>query len=162
AKGEYQQGWLDYEARLGLGYLRFRHAQPRWEGDPLAGRTLVVESEQGLGDTIQFVRYLVAIKQQHTGRVILACERNLMALLSGVGGADFLVPQDEPRPPFGCWIPLISLARIFGPAPLAADKPYLSADPARVAHWRSRLASIPGRRIGIAWQGSTTYSRDRE
>ncbi|MBW8884261.1 MAG: glycosyltransferase family protein, partial [Planctomycetia bacterium] len=161
-QADYQEGWLDYEARKNLGYLRYRHIEPRWEGEPLAGRTLLVETEQGLGDSIQFVRYLPAIKTRHIGRVILACEPPLLPLLTDVGGADVLVPQDRPRPPFDCWIPLMSLPRVFGPAPLPALAPYLSADSSRVAHWRSRLASIPGRKIGIAWQGSPSYPGDRD
>jgi Tfp pilus assembly protein PilF len=162
AKGDFEQGWIDYEARKDLSYFRHRHIEPRWEGEPLAGRTLLVETEQGLGDTLQFVRYLAEIKQRNTGNIILACEPPLIPLLSGIAGVDFLVAQDAPRPPFDCWIPLMSLARIFGPVPLPAHTPYLSADPARVAHWRSRLASIPGRKIGIAWQGSPTYPGDAE
>ena len=161
-KGDFEQGWIDYEARKDLGYFRYRHIEPRWEGEPLAGRTLLVETEQGLGDTIQFIRYLAEIKRHHTGKVILACEPPLIAMLSGIAGADLLVAQDTPRPPFDCWVPLMSLARIFGPAPLPAHKPYLSADAVRVSHWRSRLASMPGRKIGIAWQGSPTYPGDAE
>src|SRR2546423_3910742 len=83
-------------------------------------------------------------------------------LLTGVAGADLLMSQNAPRPTFDCWIPLMSLARIFGPAPLPAQRPYLFADPVRIAHWRSQLASIRGRKIGIAWQGSPTYPGDRE
>ncbi len=155
-KGDFEAGWPGYEWREQMDDLRFVHSAARWRGEPLAGRTLLIETEQGLGDTIQFIRYAAHIKKHHDGRIIVACEPQLVALLRHVAGIDLLMAQNEARPPFDVWVPLMSTPGIFGhtletaPTPI----PYLRAEPERVARWEHRLAAIPGRKIGIAWQGN--------
>jgi len=156
-RGEYEAGWREYECRLSKEEnVRVAHEAPRWDGSPLAGRTLLVEAEQGMGDTIQFVRCLAEIKRQHNGRIILAVEPPLVPLLTGVTGVDALISQDESRPLFDVWSPLLSLPGLihFDPRKLAAPIPYLQAEPARIEKWRARLATLPGMKIGIAWQGN--------
>ncbi len=155
-KGDFQAGWPGYEWRAQMGDLRFVHAAPRWTGEPLAGRTLLIETEQGLGDTIHFIRYAAEIKARHQGTIVVACERPLAPLLRQAPGIDLLIAQNQPRPPFDVWISLLSLPGVFQhslstvPAPI----PYLRAEPERIARWKTRLASIPGMKIGIAWQGN--------
>ncbi|MBW8883323.1 MAG: glycosyltransferase family protein, partial [Planctomycetia bacterium] len=155
-KGDFQAGWPGYEWRAQMGDLRFVHPAPRWTGDPLAGRRLLIETEQGLGDTIHFIRYAAEVKRLHEGQVIVACEPPLVPLLRQAPGIDLLIAQDQPRPPFDVWASLLSLPGIFQHdlTTAAAPIPYLRAEPDRVAHWKTRLASIPGMKIGIAWQGN--------
>ena len=137
---------------------------PQWDGSPLAGRTLLLEAEQGLGDTIQFVRYAAEIKRRgHEGQIILAAQTVLQTLLAGVAGVDLLVNKDQPRPEFDVWTPLLSLPGTLGntPTDVPADVPYLQAPPESIERWRGRLAGLQGLKIGIAWQGSLTNGNDR-
>jgi FkbM family methyltransferase len=163
-KGDYQAAWHDYEYRLKkLENVRITHALERWNGSPLAGRTLLLEAEQGMGDTIQFVRLAAEIKRQHKGTIILAAEPALLPLLKGVAGVDRLVSQKEPRPPFDVWLPLLSVPGVLNYDPRSAQVqiPYLTADRERIERWRARLASCRGVKIGIAWQGNRQNRSDR-
>src|SRR5262245_17010063 len=99
SKGEFEAGWADYEARAELGFFRAGPSAPQWKGEPLAGRTLLIEAEQGFGDTIQYVRYAAEIKKRHQGPIMFACDPALIPLLTGVAGVNGLVPQNGPRPP---------------------------------------------------------------
>jgi tetratricopeptide (TPR) repeat protein len=162
AQGDFDKGWPEYEWRW-----RGKNATPRalpkppWDGAPLAGRTVLLYAEQGLGDTLQFVRY-VPLVQGRGGRVLLECPPGLAPLLSRCPGIDTLVPQGAPLPPFDCHAPLLSLPRLFGTtlASVPATVPYLFADPERIERWRPRLAG-PGLRVGIGWQGNPKYRGDR-
>jgi FkbM family methyltransferase len=163
-KGDFVAGWLEDEFRLGKDEnVRVTHDAPRWDGSPLAGRTLLLEAEQGLGDTIQFVRLAAEIKRRHEGRIILAVEPKLLALLVGVAGVDWLVPQTEPRPPFDVWSPLLSVPGLLNYDPHQATPtiPYLQAQEQRVEKWRARLAALGGLKVGIAWQGNPFNKTDR-
>jgi tetratricopeptide (TPR) repeat protein len=161
-KGDFERGWKEYEARIELGDVGNVHQEPLWDGRPIAGKTLVVETEQGVGDTIQFVRYLAAIKTRAACRVVLACEPSLVKLLTGIEGADEIIPQSGSRPFFDYWLPLLSVPHALGSMPDAAPNvtSYLTADPSRVVRWRERLKHVGGRRIGIAWQGNPAHPYD--
>jgi Flp pilus assembly protein TadD len=155
-KGDLLAGWPGYEWREKMGDLRVTHSAPRWTGDRLEGRTLLIETEQGLGDTIQFIRYTAEIKQRHRCRIVVACEAPLVPLLKSAPGIDLLISQKQSRPPFHVWAPLLSLPGILQTTfdTIPASVPYLQADPARIEQWSARLASLSGFRIGIAWQGN--------
>jgi tetratricopeptide (TPR) repeat protein len=161
--GEWEQGWREYEWRWGceeFGGLPYR--QPQWDGAPLDGRTILLHAEQGLGDTLLFVRYARLVKQRG-GKVVLACPKALMGLLAGCPGVDELVGQGTPLPDFDCHAPLLSLPGIFGttPASVPAEVPYLFADAGLVETWRRELAATPGFKVGIAWQGNPRFKGDR-
>jgi FkbM family methyltransferase len=156
-RGDYEGGWRDYEFRFYKPEnIRVAHEAPRWDGSPLAGRTLLVEAEQGAGDTIQFVRCLAEIKRKQECRIVLAVEPALVPLLKGVAGVDDLMPQSQRRPRFDVWSPLLSLPAVmsYDPRQSPVEIPYLRADAARIEQWRARLASLGGVKIGIAWQGN--------
>lgn len=132
---------------------------PQWDGSDPAGRTILVHAEQGLGDTIQFARYLPLIAARG-GHPVLACERQLIPLLAGMPSVA-IMPKTAPLPPYDCWIDQMSLPRVFATrvdAFLSADG-YLRADPARVARWRDALPAGP--RVGVAWAGNPAHSNDR-
>jgi len=164
--GNFQQGWREYE-------WRWRRPdspppafpQPRWDGTPFPQQTLLVYAEQGLGDTLQFVRYLprVAARGQH---VVLACQPALMRLLRTCPGGQTLVLKDRPEmacQPFDLYIPLLSLPGIFEttPATIPADVPYIAAEPALVQQWRTRLGAEQAFRVGLVWAGNPLHKNDR-
>jgi Flp pilus assembly protein TadD len=163
-RGDYQQGWAEYEWRWRVRRDAVRpFPQPLWDGRPLSGRTILLHAEQALGDTIQFARYAPMVKQQG-GRVVLECAKSLVPLLSGCPGVDVAVGLGDPLPPFDVHTPLLTLPRLFRTtlANVPAEVPYLQAKPELIQAWRERLAKIPGFKIGIAWQGSPTYTADRQ
>jgi tetratricopeptide (TPR) repeat protein len=155
--GRFADGWDEYEWRFRAGAARVpATAQPQWAGEDLAGRTLLVRAEQGMGDTIQFCRYIGMAAAR--GRVILEAQPSLRALLSRDLGSVPIIEVGDALPHFDLWCPLLSLPRLLGMnAPLP---PYLSADPERAARWRDRIGTH-GRKVGIAWQGNPTAAADR-
>jgi hypothetical protein len=160
--GRYEQGWPEYEWRWRLpGYALSPCALPRWDGSPLGGRTILLRAEQGLGDTLQFVRYAALLKRQGA-TVLLECQGPLRTLLAGCPGIDRLVARGE-SPPADVQAPLLSLPALLGTtlASVPAPVPYLYADPGLVAHWAEQLRVMRGFKIGIAWQGSKAYLDDR-
>jgi tetratricopeptide (TPR) repeat protein len=163
-RGDYAEGWQEYEWRWRCKEFGGPpYPKPRWDGSSLAGRTILLHCEQGLGDTLQFVRYAPLVKQRG-GTAILACPKVLTRLLATCPGIDRIVPQGGGDPPdFDCYAPLLSLPGILGTTRdnIPANVPYLSADPALVQHWRRELAPVRGFKIGIAWQGNPKYKADR-
>ncbi|MFO0902617.1 MAG: tetratricopeptide repeat protein [Pirellulales bacterium] len=164
-QGDFERGWEDYESRWEMRNgqkNRRRYRQPVWNGEPLAGRTLLIYTEQGFGDTFQCIRF-ASLAKERGGRVVVECQPKLIPLLRSCAGIDQLIPRGEPLPEFDCHVALMSLPRALGVRPdfVPGAPPYLAADPELVESWRQRLADIPGFRIGIAWQGSVTYLRDR-
>lgn len=162
--GEFERGWREYEWRWqcpGNRLPSFR--QPRWDGGPLEGQRLLLYGEQGLGDTIQFVRY-ASVLRPRAYQIILACQRPLIPLLSRCRDVDVLVAKDDPYPPFDCYIPLMSIPGVLQttlesiPAPI----PYLEPDPDLVCLWKERLAEYEGFKVGIAWQGSPDFHADHQ
>ena len=164
ALGEFDLGWPLYEARFELPSLGnpARHfAAPRWSGaEPLAGKTLLVHAEQGLGDVIQFCRYLPLLTAQGVS-VVFEVMPSLKALLRTLPAAVQLVGRGEPLPPVDYCCPLLSLPLAFRTRPesIPAQVPYLAADPQRTARWRQRLRALPGLRVGIAWQGNLAVEK---
>jgi hypothetical protein len=135
---------------------------PPWDGSPLDGRTILVHAEQGLGDTMQFLRYVPLVRRRG-GRVILVCQPPLMRLLSRVPGIERLVAWGEPLPEYDVQVPLMSLPGLFGTTleTVPAEVPYLDAEPALVEAWRHRLGSYAGFQVGIVWQGNPRFRFDR-
>ena len=160
--GEYEAGWRAYEWRkrknVPLGDRRF--AAPLWMGEhDLAGKTILVHWEQGLGDTIQFCRY-VKLLDEAGARVLFAPQKALRALMRSLGESIEIVDADDASLAFDFHCPLMSLPLAFGTAvhSIPAGGPYLSADPERVEQWASRLRG-PEFKIGIVWLGSGAGTR---
>jgi tetratricopeptide (TPR) repeat protein len=163
-RGDLKEGLEKYEMRQSASkHLKPRgFAQPQWQGEDLAGRTILLHAEQGLGDTIQFCRY-VALAARRGGRVALEAPAMLRRLLSGLEGVDQWVNTGESLPAFDLHCPLLSLPLALGTTldTIPADVPYLSAEPDRVSFWRDRLGSR-GFRIGVVWRGGPAYTRDSQ
>jgi tetratricopeptide (TPR) repeat protein len=162
--GDFHQGWPLYEARLQLEHLRSlrRHADlPRWQGrESIEGRALLVYAEQGLGDTVQFCRYLPLLEARGA-KVIFEVQPGLKTLLQTSRLAQAPTPArilavDEPLPPFDLATPLLSLPWLLGTEldTIPADVPYLAADPTQKTSWQGKLAALPGLKVGMAWQGN--------
>ncbi len=162
ALGDYANGWRKHEARLyaplGRDY-RMRFPQPAWTGeDDIAGRTILLHAEQGLGDVCQFVRYAPMVAARGA-RVLLLVPAALQPLLATMPGIAEVFRHGQPVGDFDLHCSLMSLPRAFrtGLATIPAAMPYLAAPPDRVLRWSRRLGPGDGRRrIALAWSGSDT------
>ncbi|MEI6560099.1 MAG: tetratricopeptide repeat protein [Rhodospirillaceae bacterium] len=162
-KGRYAEGWQEFEWRwLSAKYAPHRYARPLWRGEPLPGRTLLLHAEQGMGDTLQFVRY-AAWARERTGRVLVRCQTPLVPLLASATGVDAVFGENEPLPAFDAHAPLMGLPKLHGTdaSTIPAAIPYLFAEAGRIGRFRLRFDDIPGLRIGIVWQGNPNHVGDR-
>jgi tetratricopeptide (TPR) repeat protein len=158
--GDFPAGWPEYHWRLKLPKFPLEVMEESlWDGSDLAGRTLLVHAEQGLGDTLHFIRYLPIIKERHRS-VIMRVHPPIVPLLRQ-SGFDVL-GHDEPLPHFDVQVPLISLPGMLGTnlANIPASIPYLKARPDLIERWRDRLRDVAGFRVGICWQGSKENKSD--
>lgn len=159
--GDFGNGWQEYEWRWKTERFQPRDLPvPRWRGEPLGNRTILIHAEQGLGDTIQFVRYLALVKAAG-GTVIFAGHERLQSIFDGIDGMDRFVALGRDIPPFELHAPLLSLPLLFkttlDEVPAA---PYLTADADLAVDWRIRLAGHRGFKVGICWQGNPQHPRD--
>ena len=163
-EGDYERGWQEFEARLQIPGLVTQPDLPRWIGQPLAGRSLLLLAEQGLGDTIHFVRYARLLKERGA-RVVLAAQPALRRLLASHPDWDelFVRGPAEELPHCDFYLPLLSAPAALRStaATLPRQVPYLWANPELTDHWRRELAAIEGFKIGIVWQGDRSYRFDR-
>jgi len=156
--GQYQEGWRLYEWRQSVAATApsRTHGHTVWRGcEDLAGKTICLTAEQGLGDTIQFCRY-AKLLQQLGAQVILAVQPQLRRLMMSLGADIRIMSETECAPEADYQCRLLSLPLAFRTTlnDIPAQVPYLAAEQQRIAHWRERLGG-PGFKIGICWQGST-------
>ncbi len=161
--GDIEGGFAEFEWRWRCkSYSTRQFSQPRWDGSPLEGRTILLHAEQGLGDTLQFIRYAADVKSRG-GTVVVECQPALFEVLKPCAGIDRLVAAGGPLPAFDVQCPLLSLPGALG---LSIDHlargTYLSADAQRVAQWRETLGPYRGFRVGICWQGNRQHLFDRQ
>jgi Flp pilus assembly protein TadD len=162
-KGDFARGWSEYESRWQLpGVTHTPHRQPRWGGSVAAQTTILLDAEQGLGDTIQFARYAPLVKSR-VGRVILRCQKPLAGIMRSLAGVDVLLAQDDPLPDFDAWLPLLSVPQFFTSSieTIPGTVPYLAADESHVRFWQARIEGDAGLRVGIHWQGNPAFPKDR-
>jgi tetratricopeptide (TPR) repeat protein len=164
--GDLQRGWTEYEWR----WKRKDHAtmplqRSLWNGEDLAGKTIVLHAEQGLGDTIQFIRFAGVLKSKGA-RVVFRCQPRLCKLIATCGDIDELIAEGDDVPPFDFHAPLLSVPRIVGTTldTIPRVVPYLAAEPALLEHWHERLEHVRGLRVGINWKGrgGRAFSRQRD
>ena len=164
-RGELEHGWRDHESRWRGSDTQSPirpFPQPQWQGEDLRGRTLLVHAEQGLGDTIQFCRY-VPLLEARGARVLLEVQAPLKTLLADLKGAAQVLSLGESLPAFDLHCPMLSLPFAFGTQldSIPASIPYLRAPEGHVERWRKRLGDGVGLRVGIAWSGNATLRNDR-
>jgi hypothetical protein len=161
--GNFAEGWREFEWRL-LRYPpgKLRYSLPCWSGTPLDGKTIVLWDEEGMGDSLQFVRYAQTVKQRGA-RVIVECRRELAGLLKTCPGVDEVVVIGTSRVEFDEHVPLLSLPWALGTelSSIPPNVPYLFPEPALVEKWRQELRAESAFKIGIAWQGNPDYQFDR-
>ena len=160
--GDFARGWEKYEWRK--RHDRFAKTFPEldgpaWEGEEIAGKRILVYAEQGLGDTLQFIRYAPLLAARGA-KVILACDPLLISLLQRAPGVAATVPKSHNLPAYDLWVDQMSLPRLFATRidTIPTPGPYLAADTARVAVWKATLPA--GRKIGIVWAGNPGHSND--
>jgi len=166
ALGDYAAGWKDYVWRLHTANFskgKKRPAQPLWLHQwDISGKTILLHGEQGLGDTIQFARFVPAVAGLGA-KVILAVQRPLTALMADLRGVSVIRGQGDPVPPFDAFCPLPSLPLAFKTTleTIPADVPYLSVPADRVAKWRAVLEGLARPRIGLMWTRGAASPQDR-
>jgi tetratricopeptide (TPR) repeat protein len=163
-RGDFERGWPEYEWRWPAHRLQPRaFKEPRWDGGRLDGRTILLHGEQGLGDTLQFIRYAPLVHERG-GKVIVECHAALVRLVQKVTGVERALPPNSELPAFDVYAPLLSLPGILHTtlATVPAKVPYLDADLALVEKWRSELTALGSFKIGIAWQGNPAFAGERQ
>jgi len=166
-QGNYAEGWRSYESRwmaqeLSLSRDRREYEQPLWTGvESLAGKTVLLWGEQGLGDTLQFCRY-ASMAALRGATVILEVKPELVSLMGSLDGVSRIIAKGDPAPAFDLHCPLMSLPLAFGTLveTIPAGVPYLAADPAKVAHWAGVLGEKTRPRVGVVWNGNPKYQND--
>jgi tetratricopeptide (TPR) repeat protein len=163
--GRFAEGWRAYEWRWKtpvLGTAARHFTQPLWTGEtPIEGKALLLHSEQGLGDTLQFCRYAKSAAEAGA-RVILDVPRPLASLMESLTGVAEIVATGDPLPTFDMHCPLLSLPLALNTTldTIPASGAYLKADPEKIAAWRTTLGPSPKQRIGISWSGNPAHRND--
>ena len=166
--GQYLEGWAEYHWRWKTAGYRVRgraFTQPEWDGSPLPGGTLLINAEQGLGDTLQFCRLapLAAARLAPGARLILEVHRPLIALLRDQWPEVEVIGHGDPLPAFDAYLPLLSLGGVLNQDHRTIDgAPYLQPDPDRVTAWAERLAPLQGLKVGLVWAGGSLPAIDRK
>ena len=161
--GDLQNGFELHEWRwkaLNIGRRDF--VQPLWLGEaPLQGKTILLHSEQGLGDTLQFSRY-ASLVAKSGAQVLLEVQKPLVGILKGLEGISRVLAQGEPLPAFDYHCPLLSLPLALRTTlkTIPADIPYIKAGQRELEVWSNRLGRKTKPRIGLAWSGSPTHKKD--
>lgn len=169
-QGRWPEGWRRLEAREWTAALQRHLGLPRWHGESLAGKRILVGVEAGHGDMIQFGRYCRQLKDAGAARVSVLCHPGLVELFSGLHGADEAIGLDQPLPRdtsagWDAWVPALSLPGLFGTTVdnVPAALPYIAADAARIARLAPLLAAAQGElKVGLVWQGNPRFENDAE
>ena len=164
--GELQEGFAATEARRRIPRLQCDRTfnRPQWQGEDLAGRTILLHYEQGFGDVIHFIRY-VPLVHDRGGRVIVLCQPELKRLFQNQLQIEQVIAEGESLPAFDVHCPLLTLPLIFRTTleSIPRNVPYLKTDPSLTAKWAARLGALrPARTIGIAWAGNPRHANDRQ
>ena len=168
AMGNFDPGWMEYEWRnlteAGKATMPAMTSAP-WNGMRLANGRLLLVGDQGYGDTIQFARY-IPMAAERCQELIVGCSSEMAPLLAKIPGVSQYCHRWTDVPGHAAHCRLSSLPYLFHTKldTIPSRTPYLQADPARIAHWRDRLAATlpPGvKRVGLAWTGRPTHPNDR-
>jgi hypothetical protein len=163
--GEFERGWREYRYRYSLAHtvaIERKVQRPRWNGQPIPGKTLLIHDEQGYGDTFQFMRMVPWAKAKSGARVILEVNAETLSLAQRSEGFDEIVMRGSLPPAFDMHCEMMSLPMAMGlkRADLPGAIPYLSADSQRLERWRARLAGLPRPLVALVWAGRPTHVND--
>ena len=163
--GNYLDGWMLYESRLEKEDLKTNYPtypQLAWRGqDDIRGKKILIHSEQGLGDSIQFIRYLDQIHQLGA-EIILEVPKTLATLANTIKTPITVIEKGSKLPEFDAYCPLLSLPYVFKTTvdTIPSVVPYLFADKKKVSEWNHRLGVKTRKRVGLVWSGSTVHKND--
>ena len=167
--GRYDEGWQHFETRDWYAAVQSRIQVPRWQGQPLAGASVLMVYEAGHGDMIQFCRYAPLLVQRGAAAVDMLCHPALQTLMATLPGLRAVMAYDQPWPTEGWdyWVPVMSLPSLFDTRldTIPAALPYLRAGDYPYAPWHDLLdTGSPSacRRVGLVWQGSAAFENDAE
>lgn len=163
--GDFTNGWAKYESRWKVKNFvnqKPQYPKPEWTGQAIDGKTLLIYTEQGLGDGMQFCRYAKLVHQLGA-TVLLVVPDALKALLNPLAGIAAIFNRDENLPDFDYYCTSISVPHILKTdlSNIPNEVPYLFADPARVNAWKAQLGEKKKLRIGLAWSGNIAFRDDR-
>ncbi|WP_164102301.1 tetratricopeptide repeat protein [Candidatus Laterigemmans baculatus] len=160
-QGRYDEGWPEYRWRWKMpGMPRPSLPLPLWQGEPLEGKSIFVYPEQGLGDAIQFVR-VVETLQERGATVVLGCDPKLLPLLSGVRGVGKIIPFGGTFDRVDYHASLVDATdHTWQGEAQISGAPYLEISESLAAYWQRYLEALPGKRIGLCWQGNPAHHAD--
>ncbi len=161
-QGEFEAGWAGYRWRAkALSRRPAPLASPAWDGGDLAGRTILLRHEQGLGDTIQFCRFVGAVRARGAGPMVLQVPTPLVRLLAEAFDGVRVISEDETAPQHDVQAMLMDLPGLLAVTlSTIPDAPYLRVPADRTQAWRARLAALPGLKIGLVWRGNPLHQDD--
>jgi Flp pilus assembly protein TadD len=164
-QGRWDEGWTRLEARDWIVALQRQLDLPRWQGEPLAGKAILVGIEAGHGDMIQFCRYCEQLKQAGAARVGVLCHPGLVRLFGGLRGADEVIALEQPLAPGGWdyWVAPLSLPLHFRTTvdTVPAALPYIDLDQANTARLAPLLAAAANEmKVGLVWKGNPRFEND--
>jgi tetratricopeptide (TPR) repeat protein len=167
-QGKFDEAWPEYEWRWKAPEFRRKLPirqlfEPEWTGESLEGKRILLYSEQGFGDTIQFIRYIPMVAERGA-RVVLACQPELARLFKQLDHIDQMLVANDPLPKFDVHCALLGLPRVFKTNldSIPAQIPYLKSDPQAAAKWRERMPTERRLKIGISWAGRPVHQEDRK
>ncbi|WP_321900941.1 tetratricopeptide repeat protein [Paraburkholderia tropica] len=170
AMGRYEEGWRLYERRYdNTGFVHYHSRDMldclHWQGEPIAGKALLLWQEDGLGDMLQFARYARLLKAQGAAHVTFACVHTLHRVLAGVEGVDMVIDHPEAvsrASQFDYWVSPLSLPMHLGTTLETTPAPtHFPPDAALLEHWAARLDTLaPGTRVGLVWRGNPKHHND--
>jgi tetratricopeptide (TPR) repeat protein len=164
SRGDFREGWDEFEWRLRSPGRNLNRGfpQPQWNGSDLTGKTILLHTEGGFGDAIQFIRYVPYVARRG-GQIILDCQGELVRLFELLPGVSRVFRRYDALTHFDFQIPLQSLPRVFQTtlANIPADVPYLTAPQQSAQYWKEQLATEPGPKVGLVWAGSHAHSGRR-
>ena len=171
-RGHFDEGWRRHEARYQAGFnepntFPPRHLSfPQWQGQSLSGKAIVIWSEQGYGDQIQFCRYAAELKNQGAKRITIVCAAALTTLFKSLPLVDAVMANedaDKKLKPHDYWVLMLSLPFYCGTRleTIPAVLPYLYAEKRLLRKWSAMLPKS-GLRVGLVWKGSKTHKNDAQ
>ena len=177
--GRFREGWHLFESRDWYTTMARHFSFPRWQGESLQGRTLMLSFEAGHGDVIQFCRYATLLKARGAARLDLVCHPALVRLMRSLPALDNVIgfTGEVPRTGYDYWLPLLSapyychsgqhsdsdaLGNSGSEIPVYGETPYLYAEPNLCSAWAGTLPARPQLRVGLVWQGNPAFENDRD
>jgi hypothetical protein len=164
-QGRFEEGWKCLDARNWLGELAKHVSCPRWQGESLTGKSVLIGYEAGHGDMIQFCRYAAVLKAQGAAAITMICHPALKTLFAGLEGVDSLFALDQPIPTSGWdyWTTLLSVPYYCKTRldTIPTGIPYVHAPKERAGKWARQLPKN-GLRVGLVWKGNPLFENDAD